>query len=170
MFPLKPLNAASDACELVRLTEFLDRSHIGYCLIAGTLLGCIRHGDLMSWDDDIDLLIPKRQLQRVPEALSGEYEIEPYRNQFRVWRNHLLFDLWPWEPTPDGNRILTEVGLFPMKKFMPFRSGPLSSFRFPVPQDPFHFLDHNYPRWRTHIVTPDGVQNFSGLILTLADL
>lgn len=168
-FPLKPLEP-DDAFELARLTTYLERANIQHCLIAGTLLGCVRHRELMPWDDDIDLIIPQRQLAAVRRALPKEYEVEPFENQLRVWRENLLFDLWPWSKTRDKKRIQTEVGEFCVTKFLPFRTGYLSCYPFLIPQDPFHFLDNNYPRWRTHIVRGDETENFAGPIPTLADL
>jgi hypothetical protein len=48
----------SIAVELLRKTvEILDAFGIDYFLISGTLLGMVRHGGFIPWDDDIDLIV-----------------------------------------------------------------------------------------------------------------
>ncbi len=38
--------------------EVLEAHKIPYVVLAGTLLGCVRHGGMIPWDDDIDLGVP----------------------------------------------------------------------------------------------------------------
>ena len=38
--------------------DFLENNNIKYSLYGGTLLGCIRDGDIILWDDDYDIFIP----------------------------------------------------------------------------------------------------------------
>ena len=57
---------------LIRLLKFVDqicRAHkIGYFIIEGTLLGSLRHHDIIPWDDDIDLIIPEEERARFVQA------------------------------------------------------------------------------------------------------
>ena len=55
------------AIELLRKTvEVLEEFNINYFLISGTLLGYIRHNDFIPWDDDIDLIVDKSILEKLP--------------------------------------------------------------------------------------------------------
>ena len=57
---------------LIRLLKFVDqicRAHqISYFIIEGTLLGSLRHHDIIPWDDDIDLIIPEEERARFVQA------------------------------------------------------------------------------------------------------
>ncbi len=43
----------------------LEAENLPYSLICGTLLGAVRHGGFIPWDDDIDLVMPRASYQRL---------------------------------------------------------------------------------------------------------
>jgi hypothetical protein len=47
---------------LLDTVDILDQAGIPYTLDAGTLLGIARDGDLIPWDNDIDLMLPAQSL------------------------------------------------------------------------------------------------------------
>ena len=53
---LRLLRAVADHCETHGLR---------YYLCAGTLLGAVRHGGYIPWDDDIDLMLPRRDFEKL---------------------------------------------------------------------------------------------------------
>lgn len=63
------------------ISSFCDRNRIRYYLYCGTLLGCIRHGGFIPWDDDIDLAMPLNDYKRFSElirkdrALAEKYSV-----------------------------------------------------------------------------------------------
>ena len=68
---------------LRELRRVCDRHQIRYFLGQGTLLGAARDGKFIPWDDDIDVLIPHRDLQRLlkvfPHEAEGTYKLTNHR-------------------------------------------------------------------------------------------
>ena len=48
-----------------RVIRFLDDHGIRYYAEGGTLLGAVRHGGMIPWDDDVDLNVPREDLLRL---------------------------------------------------------------------------------------------------------
>ncbi len=66
------------ACQLrqVEILEEIDkicqRNNIGYWLDGGTLLGAVRHGGFIPWDDDIDIAMTLTDLKKFIEVAQRE--------------------------------------------------------------------------------------------------
>ncbi len=69
-----------------KLTEMLGWFHsfcvthgLRYYALGGTMLGAVRHGGFIPWDDDIDVGMPRRDFERLSELLAdktGRYVLE----------------------------------------------------------------------------------------------
>ena len=71
---------ALQQCLLGMLEEvdaFCGSNGINYCLVGGSALGAARHWGMIPWDDDIDLLMPRKDFDRFIR-LFGEQKKERY--------------------------------------------------------------------------------------------
>ena len=54
------------------VTAVMDEEGIGYSLSGGSILGAVRHGGFIPWDDDIDLNIPRKDYDRFLEVFDDK--------------------------------------------------------------------------------------------------
>lgn len=69
--------------ESYKVLEMIDdickKERIQYFLTYGTLLGAVRHNDIIPWDDDIDILMPRPDYERFIEyCIRNKDELIPF--------------------------------------------------------------------------------------------
>ena len=59
--------------EILKAFDAFAKKHsIPYHLAYGTLLGAVRHKGFIPWDDDIDVLVPRPEYERLLDLLESE--------------------------------------------------------------------------------------------------
>jgi lipopolysaccharide cholinephosphotransferase len=70
---------------LQEVVHVLDEINVPYYMQGGTMLGAIRHGGFIPWDDDVDLGIPRpdydRMLKEVSARLPDNLELRTYDDE-----------------------------------------------------------------------------------------
>ena len=76
---------------LLFIIEILASEGIRYFVDHGTLLGLVRDGDIISWDDDIDFSIHSDDLEKVVMCMSRNIKKFPLSNELE-WGAHLKYN------------------------------------------------------------------------------
>lgn len=100
---------------LTFISELSEEFNLRYYLIAGSVLGCVRHKGFIPWDDDIDIgirledlnefehLVAKYLPERLPEGFSLKVAAanSDYPRMFSkiCYNGRCCMDLWPLIPT-----------------------------------------------------------------------
>jgi lipopolysaccharide cholinephosphotransferase len=59
---------------LVELDGICKKNSIGYCMIAGTLLGAVRHKGFIPWDDDLDVAMTRENYLMFRKACESDLD------------------------------------------------------------------------------------------------
>lgn len=128
---------ALQMAELEILLEFqrvCEKLGLRYYLTAGTLLGAVRHGGFIPWDDDIDVAMPRADYDRLAQEGSGHFDSRYIYQEYRTEPNFPYYfaklrkggtraeepilraiemeqgyyiDIFPLDRCPDGDRRAT---------------------------------------------------------------
>lgn len=67
---------------LLQFDSFCKRHGIYYSLADGTLLGAMRHGDFIPWDDDADVMVTRTEYNKIREAIQKDVSIRLFKAHF----------------------------------------------------------------------------------------
>ncbi|MCQ2977966.1 MAG: LicD family protein [archaeon] len=92
-FTHTPIELLQNIRELAYETlEFIDnvceKHGLEYWLDYGTLLGAVRHGDFIPWDDDLDICMMRGDYNIMCDVLSKEIESHNLKNTFTVFKHN----------------------------------------------------------------------------------
>ncbi len=62
--------------------DFCQRHDIKYSIADGTLLGALRHGDFVPWDDDADVMVTREEYKKIRAAIQFDESIRLVKIRF----------------------------------------------------------------------------------------
>lgn len=113
---------------LEKFKSICNKYNLSYCASSGTLLGAVRHGGFIPWDDDIDVFLPWEDYKKLLEVAPGECQYPYFFQSFltetegeasasRLRRSDTTgFTLWEQENVgPEYNKGIF-IDIFPLFK------------------------------------------------------
>ncbi len=67
---------------LIKFDEVCNKYNIRYSLSGGTLLGAVRHGGFIPWDDDIDVIMIRKDYEKFCNVFDSEYDENYYLQNY----------------------------------------------------------------------------------------
>ena len=125
------------------IDTFFEKQGITYCISGGTLLGKIRHNGFIPWDDDLDIVMPRKDYDRLKKIFENSDDEFCKKYDFRgpgyckgaIYRiskiykndsvmesiiskdneiNKVFIDIFPIDYVPDNNIMMYIRGIMTM--------------------------------------------------------
>ncbi|MCC5450479.1 LicD family protein [Rheinheimera sp. UJ51] len=160
---------------LIRLSQFFIQHQIKACVDSGTLLGLMREGQLLAWDDDIDFAIDDADFDKALFLLKNFQKQAPMQDKVD-WQATLIkqsgydvclnidftpkpgVSLIPFETSLQRRKslhgrseLLSSAGIFfaPERHFNQMETITFMGQAIPVPYEAEVFLTFMYGDWQT---------------------
>lgn len=152
------------------LAETAQKLDLNLFAHAGTLLGIIRHGEIMPWDDDIDLCMPKSEIDILLEFIEKENVI---RYTKRLWHKteseyYKFFykdgeqkdgydytfpfvDIWLLFTTEENSYLTSDGYHAEINDYLPGRACNFYNASILIPTNHEVMLNNMYKNWNKYI-------------------
>tara|TARA_R110000787_G_C13372578_1_gene440973 strand:- start:89 stop:646 length:558 start_codon:yes stop_codon:yes gene_type:complete len=155
------------------LVKILNKYAIRYVCTDGTLLGVIRNGGFIPWDDDIDIAIERHHLPTLlwlKSIFEGiEYELVKTGKYYKLKKDNLHIDIF-----------IVDEGVWPQQHFKnlsfigdeykPFRTAKFGEIEVSIPNKSEEYLDRILPEWNTTAIIYNHQSNDKQKISLTAEL
>ena len=118
--------------------QICDKHGLKYSLAYGTLLGAVRHGGFIPWDDDIDLMMPRDEYEKfvdiwereTPDGyilVNGDTNVDYNSNFLKIVKDHTTFLQHEEDRTKSFHKGIF-VDIFPCDRLAPSKVGQVFQY------------------------------------------
>ncbi len=155
---------------LIEVDRICKKCNIKYNIIAGTLLGAVRHGGYIPWDDDADVALLREEYERFRSACKTELDktrfyFQDHRNtkgyrwgygkirrkqtlflrenqEHMPYKQGIFIDVFPLDGVPDNSilRSLKNLECFCVRKILWAKVGKIGEKKFGL-RMMYYFMD-----------------------------
>lgn len=156
---IKPINKVIAKENLLLIKSIFDKNNLLFLLSFGTLLGAVREHDFISHDEDIDLIIFKKDMPKFLSLLfvlrGNGFEIVRYESRgfLSIMRKGEYIDFYFYEDYPEDNSLSYCCrDMYPKKLLEDVTDIEFQGAMFKAPREYEKYLEFNYGKnWRTPI-------------------
>jgi len=138
------------------LVNILNKNAVKWTCTYGTLLGAIRHGGLIPWDDDVDIAIDKKDVPLLFWLKSQVEKCDYYKlvkvgkyiklKKDKLWIDIFVLDDWKFPQKHYKHASFIDDELFPM------RQSKFGDIVVNIPHKSEEYLSRILPGWDTTVV------------------
>ena len=102
---------------LCDIADYCENHNLRYFLSVGTLLGSVRHKGFIPWDDDIDIMMPRPDYQKLIKEYDGKYKILDPHSGYLYYSKAYDPNTVKYEPGTDYKKyepIGVDIDIFPL--------------------------------------------------------